>query len=184
MSAAASASTSSRRPAITTVAPHAASSPAAARRAHRQLDRVPRHQLRTAHVEPRDRAPALRLDRLRRYEVLAAGVVDQHVEPPVALEAEPDDPLGVLRLTDVAGTWDAEGPISSTAATSTDSRRPAITTRAPQAASSRAAALPRPVPPPVTRITRSSRTPSANTEDLIPSSIRADGTHAGKTGTT
>ena len=41
-------------------------------------------------------------DRLRRHEVLPAGVVDEHVEPAVALEAGAHDPLRVGRLADVA----------------------------------------------------------------------------------
>ena len=56
-----------------------------------------------ADVEPRHRPPALRLDRLGGREVLAAGVVDERVEPAAALEREVDDPLRVGVLADVAG---------------------------------------------------------------------------------
>ena len=69
---------------------------------HRELGRRAAHQLGPPHVQPRDRAPALGLDRLGRGEVLAAGVVDEHVEAAVALEAGADDALGVGGLADVA----------------------------------------------------------------------------------
>ena len=75
---------------------------AAALRPERELGRGARHQLGAADVEARDRAPALRLDRLGRHEVLAARVVDQHVEAPAALEREADHALGVVALADVA----------------------------------------------------------------------------------
>ena len=71
--------------------------------AERALGGEPRHPLGRADVEPRHRPPALRLDRLRGREVLAAGVVDEHVEPPAALEREGEDPLRVGVRADVAG---------------------------------------------------------------------------------
>jgi hypothetical protein len=75
----------------------------AAGRPERELGREPGHPLRRADVHPRDRAPALRLDRLGGREVLAAGVVDERVEASAAVEREADDPLGGVWLADVAG---------------------------------------------------------------------------------
>src|SRR3712207_9507402 len=60
------------------------------------------HQLGPAQVEPGDRAEALGLDRLRRDEVLAAGVVDEHVEATVAIDRLAHQALGVGLLPDVA----------------------------------------------------------------------------------
>ena len=132
------------------------------RRAHGQLVRGLAHRQRAVDVEPLDRAPALGGDALGGDEVLAAGVVEQEVEPPVALERAGDDRLGAGALADV------RRPPTSTAprprpppASSTSSRRPAITTDAPQRTSSAAAALPRLVPPPVTSATCPASTPSA-----------------------
>ena len=124
--------------------------PPAGRKARSAASRVIRSV--AADVEPRHRAPALRLDRLGGREVLAAGVVDQRVEAAAALEREAHDPLGVGVLADVAG--DVRAPSSAAVAASTSSRRPQITTSAPQRRSSAAAAFPRPVPPPVTSTTR------------------------------
>jgi hypothetical protein len=76
---------------------------AAALRPEGEVGRGARHQLRAADVEARDGAPALGLDRLGGDEVLAAGVVDEHVKSPAALECEADHALGALKLTDVTG---------------------------------------------------------------------------------
>ena len=65
-----------------------------------------------------------------------------------------DDPRRVGGLADVAGDVRAALPICAAASSRTSSRRPAMTTCAPAAASSIAACLPRFVPPPVTRTTR------------------------------
>src|SRR4051794_39356048 len=56
-------------------------------------------------------------------------------------------------------------PIAAAVSASTSSVRPAITTRAPHAASSAAAARPRFVPPPVTIAVRPSRTPGRKIDD-------------------
>ena len=114
-----------------------------------------------ADVEPRDGAPALRLDRLGGREVLAAGVVDERVEAAAALEREADDPLGVAVARGRRRRRRCR-PSSAAVAASTSSRRPQITTSAPQRRSSAAAALPSPVPPPVTSTARPASAPSAN----------------------
>jgi hypothetical protein len=62
-------------------------------------------------------------------------------------------------------THEHPSPNSEHAATSTSSRRPAITTRAPHASSSAAACRPRFVPPPVTIATRPSSSPSRKISD-------------------
>ena len=72
-------------------------------RAHRELGGDSGHPLGPADVEAGHRPPALGLDRLGRDEVLAARVVDEHVEPAVPLQALAHDPLGVLVAADVAG---------------------------------------------------------------------------------
>ena len=73
------------------------------------------------------------------------------------------------------GNAEASSPISPTAASSTSVRRPAMATVAPHAASSRAAALPRPVPPPVTSATRPASIVSAKMREVATAeeSIRA-----------
>ena len=60
------------------------------------------HREGSADVEPLHRVPALGCDLLGRYEVLAAGVVEQEVELAVTLERAPYDPLGLGRYPDVA----------------------------------------------------------------------------------
>jgi len=62
-----------------------------------------RHLHRPVDVQPHDGPPPLCRDVLRRDEVLAARVVDQHVQPPVALHGRLDDALCVRRLADVTG---------------------------------------------------------------------------------
>src|SRR5271155_274136 len=54
------------------------------------------------------------------------------------------------------------------ASDSTSGRRPVTTTLAPQRASSSAAPSPRPVPPPVMRMTWPASTPGANTSEAAP----------------
>ena len=66
-------------------------------------DRGAGHRVRPVDVEPAHGAPALGRDLLGGDEVLAAGVVDQHVEAPVALADGLDDPRRVGGLADVAG---------------------------------------------------------------------------------
>src|SRR4051794_29707783 len=58
-----------------------------------------------------------------------------------------------------------EAPMAEAAEASTSSRRPQITTDAPQRTSSAAAARPSPVPPPVTSTTRPSSRPGAETSE-------------------
>ena len=122
-----------------------------------------RHPLGRADVEPRDGAPALRLDRLGGREVLAAGVVDERVEAAAALEREADDPLGVGRLADVAGDVPrGRAPPRSPRAPPRAGRRSRRRRRTRR--SSAAAARPSPVPPPVTSTARPAS--SAVGEDL------------------
>ena len=61
------------------------------------------HRVGAVDVQPPHGAPALRRDLLGGHEVLTAGVVDEHVEAPVALADGLDDPRRVGGLADVAG---------------------------------------------------------------------------------
>ena len=73
----------------------------------------------------------------------------------MALARGLDDPRRVGRLADVAGDERAAlADLGRRGSSRTSSRRPAMTTYAPAAASSIAACLPRLVPPPVTSTTR------------------------------
>ena len=60
-------------------------------------DRGAGHRVGAVDVQAPDGAPALRRDLLGGHEVLAAGVVDEHVEAPVALARGLDDPRRVGR---------------------------------------------------------------------------------------
>ena len=108
-------------------------------------------------VQLGDRAEALGRDRLGRGEELPAGVVDEQVDPPVALERRrrpsprPPPRRGCRRRR-----ASALPPTASTAAcvsSSGSSRRPQPTTVAPSRASSRAVSRPIPLPAPETRQT-------------------------------
>ena len=74
-----------------------------ARPAHRQLVGRLAHGQGAADVQPLHRPPALGGDPLGGHEVLAAGVVEQQVEPAVPLERRRDDRSRARRLADVAG---------------------------------------------------------------------------------
>src|SRR3954454_16050660 len=65
-------------------------------------------------------------------------------------------------------------PSPAHASSKTSARRPASITEAPHASSSRAVALPRPVPPPVTRTTCPSSRPEAKISECIPLIIAPD----------
>jgi hypothetical protein len=68
---------------------------------HRQAMGDLRHRQRAADVQPLDRTPALRGDPLGGHEVLAARVVEQQVEPAVAIQNRANDPLGFRSFADV-----------------------------------------------------------------------------------
>ena len=76
---------------------------AAAGRLHRELGGGAGHALGAADVQPHHGAPPLRLDRLGRHEVLPAGVVDEHVETAVTIEARSHEPICVRVLAHVPG---------------------------------------------------------------------------------
>ena len=75
----------------------------AAGRPHRPLGRRLGHAQRPVDVEAPHGVPALGLDRLGGGEVLAAGVVDEQIQPAVALEHGVHEPGRVGVLADVAG---------------------------------------------------------------------------------
>src|ERR1700761_755128 len=62
-----------------------------------------RHQPRPRHVQLDDGAEAFRRDRLGGREELAAGVVDEDVEPPVALQQAVEESVDRVLLADVEG---------------------------------------------------------------------------------
>ena len=115
------------------------------------------------HVQLDHRAKALRRDRLGRAEELAAGVVDEQVEPPVALEEAVEERVDRLLVADV------ERLVLEAAARRRSPRRllerlraaPAADTLAPRRASSSAVARPSPVPAPETTQTCPSSRPGA-----------------------
>ena len=100
-------------------------------------------------------------------EELAAGVVDQHVEPPVALHQprrrrrRPAPPRGCRgsRARSDPGSSAASSAVSA----SGSSRRPQPTTVAPRRAISSAVSRPKPLPAPETTTTAPSSRPSLNT---------------------
>ena len=74
---------------------------ARARRSERELEGRLGHVEHALHVQPPHRAPSLVGDQLRRREVLAAGVVHEHVEPPSPLEDRAHQTRCVGRLAHV-----------------------------------------------------------------------------------
>ena len=144
--------------------------PPRAVRDHRlRRDRVG-HQPGALDVQADHGAKALRRDVLGRRQVLAAGVVHEHVDPAVALEHPVDE----------RSTWSSSRMSQASASQRRPraprdgllerlGRRPQTTTRAPSAASSSAVARPRPVPPPVTSATWPSSRPGAKSfEGMAP----------------
>ena len=71
-------------------------------RAHGQVVGGLGHRQRPGHVESLHGVPSLGGDGLGRDEVLAAGVVEQEVQPAVALQRPGDDRLSPGALADVA----------------------------------------------------------------------------------
>jgi hypothetical protein len=70
---------------------------------HRQLVGGLAHRQGASDVQALDRAPALRHDRLGGDEVLAAGVVEEEVEPAVAIERRLHDGRSIVPFPDVPG---------------------------------------------------------------------------------
>ena len=109
----------------------------------------------------RPRAGARRASRwrdlLRGRRELPAGVVDEDVDRPEALESGVDERVDLIGLADVGRHGEARVPAASisacTASRGSSGRRPQITTDAPVRASSQRGRAPIPVPPPVTSAT-------------------------------